>query len=76
MARMTYWLTPPTKLTFIVSVVLVILTLLVRYAHVSIPLVSAHVFETLLIGYLVLLAGSVSWALRPPERFRSRVVLR
>jgi len=56
---MTYWLTPPTKLTFIVSVVLVILALLVRYAHVSIPLVSAHVFETLLIGYLVLLAGNL-----------------
>ena len=59
MARMMYWLTPPTKLTFIVSVVLVILTLLVGYAHVSIPLVSAHVFETLLIGYLVLLAGNL-----------------
>ena len=50
MARAAYWLTPPTRLTFIVSVVLVILALLVRYAHVSIPVVSAHVFETLLIG--------------------------
>ena len=37
MARAVYWLTPPTKVTFIVSVVLVILALLVRYAHVSIP---------------------------------------
>jgi hypothetical protein len=45
MSRMTYWLTPPTKLTFIVSVVLLILALLVRYAHVSIPLVSAHVLR-------------------------------
>jgi len=40
-------------------VVVVILALLVRYAHVSIPVVSAHVFETLLIGYLVLLVGNL-----------------
>ena len=59
MARMTYWLTSPTKLTFIVSAVLVILALLVRFGHVSIPLVSAHVFETLLVGYLVLLVGNL-----------------
>ena len=42
-----------------VSVILVTLTLLVRYAHVSIPVVSAHVFKTLLIGYLVLLVGNL-----------------
>ena len=59
MARTTYWLTPPTRLTFILSVILVILALLVRYAHVSIPFVNAHVFETLLIGYLVLLIGNL-----------------
>ena len=59
MARAGYWLTPSTRLTFIISVVLVILALLVHYAHVSIPMVSAHVFETLLIGYLVLLAGNL-----------------
>ena len=41
MTRAVYWLSPPTRLTFIVSVVLVILSLLVRYAHVSIPVVSA-----------------------------------
>jgi len=59
MARAAYWLTPPTKLTFILSLILVILALLVRYAHVAIPVVGAHVFETLLIGYLVLLAGNL-----------------
>jgi hypothetical protein len=59
MARAGYWLTPPTRLTFIVSVVLVTMALLVHYAHVSIPVVSAHVFETLLIGYLVLLVGNL-----------------
>ena len=47
MARSAYWLTPPTRLTFTASLVLVILALLVRYAHVAIPLYSAHVFETL-----------------------------
>jgi hypothetical protein len=59
MARTGYWLTPPTRLTFIVSVILAILALLVHYAHVSIPVVSDHVFETLLIGYLVLLIGNL-----------------
>ncbi len=59
MARTGYWLTPPTRLTLIVSLVLVILALLVHYAHVSIPVVGAHVFETLLIGYLVLLVGNL-----------------
>ena len=59
MSRRDYWLTPPTRLTCILSVVLVILALLVRYAHVSVPVVSEHVFETLLIGYLVLLAGNL-----------------
>jgi hypothetical protein len=59
MASRGYWLTPPTRLTFILSVVLVILALLVHYAHVSVPVVSAHVFETPLIGYLVLLAGNL-----------------
>lgn len=59
MARSGFWLTPPTRLTLIISVVLMILAVLVHYAHVSIPVVSAHLFETLLIGYLVLLAGNL-----------------
>jgi hypothetical protein len=46
MARSEYWLTPPTRLTFAISVV-------------KIPVVSAHVFETLLVGYLVLLIGNL-----------------
>jgi hypothetical protein len=59
MARNFFWLTPPTKVTLIVSVLLVILALLVRYGHVAIPLIGAHLFETVLIGYLVLLAGNL-----------------
>jgi len=50
MASRGYWLTPPTRLTFILSVALVMLALLVRYAHVSVPVVSAHVFETCLLA--------------------------
>jgi len=56
---MAYWLTPPTRVTFIISVVLAILALLVHYAHVSIPVVSAHVWETLLLAYLVLFLGNL-----------------
>jgi hypothetical protein len=59
MARAVYWLTPPTRVTFVISVTLVVLALLVYYAHVRIPLVSGHVFETLLVGYLVLLVGNL-----------------
>ena len=59
MARSSYWLTPPTRFTFAISVALVILALLVRYAHLALPLISAHVFETLLVGYLVLLIGNL-----------------
>jgi hypothetical protein len=54
-----FWLTPPAKATFIISVVLAILALLVQYAHASIPVVAGHAFEALLISYLVLLAGNL-----------------
>jgi hypothetical protein len=33
---MAYWLIPPTRVTFIISLVLVILALLVHYAHAAI----------------------------------------
>ena len=59
MARTAYLLTPPTRVTFIISVVLAILALLAHYAQVSIPVVSAHVWETLLLAYLVLLIGNL-----------------
>ena len=54
-----YWLTPPSRAVFFLSVLLAVLALLVRYAHVTIPWVSSHSFETLLIGFLVLLAGNL-----------------
>ena len=55
---MAYWLTPPSRAIFILSVLLAVLAL-VHYAHVAIPIVSAHSFETLLIGFLLLLAGNL-----------------
>ena len=54
-----YWLTPPSRAVFFLSVLLVVLALLVRYAHVAIPVVSAYSFETLLVGFLLLLAGNM-----------------
>jgi hypothetical protein len=50
-------LTPPSQLAFFIAVLLAILALLVHYAHAAIPVVSAHSFETLLAGFLILLAG-------------------
>ena len=43
-----YWLTPPSRAVFIISVFLALLALLVSYAHVAIPVVSTYTFETLL----------------------------
>jgi hypothetical protein len=54
-----YWLTPPSLAVFFISVLLAGLALLVRYAHVAIPVVSNHSFETLLIAVLLLLAGNL-----------------
>ncbi len=50
-------LTPPTQVTFILSVLLAILALLVKYAHAAIPVVSGHSFETMSVAFLLLLAG-------------------
>ncbi len=54
-----YWLTPPSRAVFLISVFLALLALLVKYAHVAIPVVSAHTFETLLVAFLLLLAGNL-----------------
>ena len=57
MAR--YWLTPPSRVIFILSVFLALLAILVRYAHLHIPVVSTYTFETLLLAFLMLLAGNL-----------------
>ena len=52
-------LSAPSQAAVFLAVLLAILALLVRYADVAIPLVSGHSFETLLVGFLVLLAGVI-----------------
>jgi hypothetical protein len=54
-----YWLTPPSRAIFFVSVLLAVLALLVRYAHVAIPVVSHYTFETLLLAFVLLLSGNM-----------------
>jgi hypothetical protein len=44
-------LTPPSQVTFILAVLLAIFSLLVRYTHVEIPVVSGHSYETLLVAF-------------------------
>jgi hypothetical protein len=50
-------LSPPSQVTFFLSVLLAVLALLVRYADAAIPVVSGHSFETMLVAFLLLLAG-------------------
>ena len=54
-----YWLTPPSRAVFFLSVLLAVFALLVRYAHIAIPVVSNYTFETLLVAFLLLLAGNL-----------------
>ena len=56
---MNFTLTPPSQLVFVVSVLIAVLVVLVRYAGVSIPVVSGNLFEALLIAYAILLAGNL-----------------
>ena len=56
---MPFRLTPPTQVTLLISVVLAILAAILHYTGISIPLVGTHTFGTLLVGYLVLLAGNL-----------------
>jgi len=56
---MPFRLTPPTQITLLISVVLAIVAVVLRFMHVEIPLLSAHTFAILTIAYLVLLAGNL-----------------
>lgn len=67
---MAYWLTPPSRAVFVISLFLAILALLVRYADVAIPVVSNYTFETLLTAFLLLLAGE------SPQRILTKRVKR
>ena len=51
-------LTPPSLVIFVISLVLAVFALLVRYAHVSVPIInSSRVFDVLAIAYVVLTVG-------------------
>jgi hypothetical protein len=60
-------LTPPSQAASFLSVLLAVLALLVRYAQLAIPFVSGHGFETLLVAFLLLLAGNFSADFRKHE---------
>jgi len=53
------WLTPPSRATFIIATVLAVIVLLVQYASAKIPMATGHAFETLLLAFLMLLAGNL-----------------
>lgn len=56
--RAGFALTPPSLVIFVISLVLAAIALLIRYAHVSIPIISsARVFDVLAIAYVVLVVG-------------------
>jgi len=51
-------LTPPSLVIFLISVVLALIARLIRYAHVSVPIISAsRIFDVLAIAYVVLVIG-------------------
>lgn len=53
-----FTLTPPSVVIFVISIILAILAMLVRYAHFSVPVInSARVFDVLAIAYVLLAAG-------------------
>ena len=60
-----YWLTPLSRAIFFLSVLLAVLALLVRYANVAIPVVSHYTFETLLLAFVLLLAGNMFVGCKP-----------
>ena len=51
-------LTPPSLVIFLISLLLALIALLIRYAHVSVPIISSsRVFDVLAIAYVLLAAG-------------------
>jgi hypothetical protein len=53
-------LSAPRNLTFIVSVVLALVAVVVHFANVDLPITPTQGFLILLLGYLVLAAGNVA----------------
>ncbi len=58
--RGAFALTPPTIIVFVISIIFAIVSLLIYYRVVAIPVINPrYVYELLLIGYLLLVAGVV-----------------
>ena len=56
--RAGFALTPPSLVIFLISLVLAAIALLVRYAHVSVPIISSsRVVDVRASAYVVLLVG-------------------
>jgi hypothetical protein len=56
--RGSFALTPPSVWIFMISLVLAILAMLVRYAGIRVPIINpARVFDVLAIAYVLLIAG-------------------
>ena len=53
-----FYLTPPTMMTFVISVVLAVIAIMATYGHLAL-LKGVSSFVVLLIAYLVLLAGTL-----------------
>lgn len=52
-------LSRPTNLVFLISVGLLILSVLVRFGGMSIPVVNGNVYEVLLAGFVLLVLGNL-----------------
>jgi|GEM_PF-1228389 len=58
--RGNFALTPPSMIIFVISVVFAILSLLIYYRLVAIPVINPrYVYELLLIGYVLLAIGVI-----------------
>jgi hypothetical protein len=56
---MMFEITPPTRVTLIISVVLAVVAAIVRFSGIELSFFPTHGFVILLLGYLVLLAGNL-----------------
>lgn len=53
--RRTFLLTPPSMIAFVISAVLALIAVLMRYADVDVPIINArYLFELVLIAYAIL----------------------
>jgi hypothetical protein len=57
--HMMFEITPPTRVTLIISVVLAVVAAVIHFARIELPVFPTHGFLILLLGYLVLLAGNL-----------------